>query len=304
MNESSFRRLRIAIIGGCQVVGLGAAAERLLPGAEVKIWHVGVYPKDTDEELLELLTSFDVVISQLSDWEPHVPLRITRLREQGLPVIYLPVAVFPGFHPDTTYIRQPNGLVHGLMTDYHSVIVAAVFSMGLPERRVPDLFNAFIFSELGYFDVFEEAKAALFANFAREGFDICPLFDLWIKQAGQFMYTVNHPHILVSATLCRLALVRAELLDPATPLPDDIADGLAGTFFWPIYPALARRIGLPGSTSFLRDAHGVAPGQLRELPLAEYISGCYSLYGGLAKDTLRVGSVATACERLDRHVVI
>lgn len=294
---------RVAIIGGCQIVGLAAAAQRLLPDADVRAWHVGVHPNDSDEELLALLSGFDVVISQLSDWDDHVPLRITRLRERGLPVVHLPVVVFPGFHPDITYLRLPDALLLGPMSDYHSIIAATAFALGLPEARVPALFNRFIFSELGYFEVFEAAKQAMFANFDTEGFDVRPLFDLWMKQVGQFMYTINHPHILVLASLCHMALARAGRLDPAVALPDDIDDNLAAHFTWPTYPALAKAIGFTGSTTFLRGIHGLPEGQPREWPLAEYIAAAYQLYSGLGGDALRVGDVASACERLGPHVV-
>jgi hypothetical protein len=298
MSDDTFKRLRVAIIGTCQVVGLAAAARRLLPGAEVNAWHVGVHPTDSDGDLLALLPGFDVVVSQLPDWDEHIPLRITRLRERGLPVVYLPVVGFPGFHPDITYIRGSNGFVHGLETDYHSVIIASAFTLGLPDWRVPELFNAYIFAELGYFEVFEAAKTALFANFGRERIDLHPLFDVWMQQAGQFMYTINHPHILVLATLCRLALARAGHLDATAPLPESIEDNLATHFVWPTYPALARRIGVTGSTTFLRRTVGLAEGQARALPLADYVSACYRIYDGLEKDALRAGVVATACERL------
>jgi len=303
MSDGTSKRLRVAIIGTCQVVGLAAAARRLLPGAEVNAWHVGVHPKDSDEDLLALLRGYDMVISQLSDWDEHIPLRITRLREQGFPVVYLPSLAFPGFHPDIAYIRGSEGFVHGLENDYHSVIIASAFTLGLPEWRVPELFNAYIFAELGYFEVFEAAKTALFANFGREDIDLHPLFDVWMQQAGQFMYTINHPHILVLAMLCRLALARAGHLDATAPLPEGIDDNLAMHFVWPTYPALARRIGLRGSTTFLRRPHDLAEGQARELPLADYVSACYRIYGSLAKDTLRVGVVATACERLGALVL-
>ena len=197
MSEKSSTPLRIAIIGGCQVVGLSAAAKVLLPDAEASSWHVGVHPSTSDDDLLELLPNFDVVISQLSDWDDHVSLRVSRLRERRLPLIYVPVIAFPGFHPDITYIRGPGGLVPGFKSDYHSIIIASAFVLGLPSRRVPGLFNAFVFSTLGYFDAFDEAKVALFDVFARENFDIRPIFDMWLQRVGQFMYTINHPHILV-----------------------------------------------------------------------------------------------------------
>ena len=295
---------RIAIIGSCQVVGLAAAARRLLPGAEVIAWHIGVYPKDSDEDILALLPGFDLVISQIPDWDEHVSLHISSLREHGLNAIYLPVLVFPGFHPDTTYINAPDGSMrHGLGSDYHSLIIASAFALGLPEQRVLPLFNSYVFAELGYFEVFEAAKKALLNNFQNAGFDLEPLFDIWIRQIGQFMYTINHPHILALATLCRVVLARADLVDVMVPVPENIDDFLAAHFIWPTYPALAKRIGLRGSTTFLAIANGQAEDQARELPLADYIAGCYRIYSSLEKDALRVGGVATACERLRAIVV-
>jgi hypothetical protein len=303
VSGQSAKPLRVAIVGTCQVVGLAAAARLLLADAEVSAWHVGVHPKDSDEELLALLPRFDVVISQLPDWDEHVPLRITRLRELGLPVFYLPGLVFAGFHPDIIYIRRSDGFLHGVDTDYHSTVVAAAFTLGLPEWRVPGLFNAYVFAELGYFDVFEASKAALFANFAREGIDLAPLFAGWRKQIGQFMHTINHPHIQALAGLCHLMLSQAGLIDAAAPLPAEIEDALAAHFVWPAYPALAKQIGISGSTTFLRRKVNLVEGQARELSLADYVSTCYRLYGDLPKDTLRIGVVATACERLEALVV-
>jgi hypothetical protein len=304
MSDEAFKRLRVAIVGSCQVVGLAEAAKRMLPGAEVSTWHIGVHPKDTAEEILAMLPNFDLVISQIPDWDEHKTLRITRLREQGLPVVYLPVLTFAGFHPDITYIRAPDGaMVHGLGTDYHSLIVASAFTLGLPEQRVPGLFNPFVFAELGYFEVFEAAKAALITNFGNADYDVRALFDQWMQQVGQFMYTINHPHIVVLATLCRLALVRAGRLEPVAPLPDGIQDSLAAYFIWPTYPALAKRIGLPGSTTFLTRAGDIAAGESRQLPLADYIAGCYHVYSSLAKDALRVGDLVKACDRLGAFVV-
>jgi hypothetical protein len=295
--------VRIAIVGNCQAVGLAAAATHMLPGAEVKTWHVGVNPKISDQELLALLPGFDLIISQISDWDEHVPLRISLLRAQGLPVFYLPGLVFAGFHPDLTYIRGPNGFIHGVEADYHSIIVAAAYALGLPDWRVPELFNALVFAELGYFEVFEASKAALFENFAQEGIDLKPHFDVWLREAAQFMYTLNHPHILVLATLCRIALAHAGHVDLAVPLPDGIDNALAAHFVWPTYPVLARRIGVPGSTTFLRRSLGLTPGQSRDLSLADYVAACYRIYDGFPTDLIAAGAVKTACERLKALVV-
>jgi hypothetical protein len=303
MTGETFERLRIAIVGSCQVGGLAATARRMLPGADVQAWHVGVHPTISDEELLALLPEFDVVIDQISDHDGHPLLQVAHLREVGLPVIFLPMLVFTGFHPDIAYIRGSGGPIRGLETNYHSIIVAAAFTLGLPANRVTDLFNALVFAELGYFDVFDAAKVALINNFDQVGFNLRPLFDVGLKEVGQFMYTIDHPHVLALALLCRLALARAGFVDPATPLPNEIGDYLAGHFVWPTYPALAKRIGVAGSTTFLLRNHDMPSGYQRELPLSDYVSASFCLYDSLPKETLRHGPVGIACERLSGLVV-
>jgi hypothetical protein len=303
MTKERFSPLRIAIVGSCQVVGLAAAANAFLPGSEVRTWHVGVHPKDSDEELLAQLPGFDVVISQIADQERHAGLGITRLRACGLPVVFVPVLAFQGFHPDMTYIHGPAGPVRGPESDYHSVIIASAFLLGLSPRRVPDLFNAYIYAQLGYFDVFESAKAALFTKYDEHGIDLRAPFAFWLKQAGQFMYSINHPNILVLATLCRMALAAAGHLDPDAPIPEGIPDFLVTDLVWPIYPELAKRIGIRGSTLFQRSLYWVPEGGSRDLPLAAYTARCFESYSGVPPESLRVGAVAEACRRLSRVVM-
>jgi hypothetical protein len=306
MIGGNFENPRIAIIGSCQVAGLAAAARAFLPGAEVAFWHVGVHPKDSDDELLVLLPQFDIVISQLSDWDGHTALRITKLRERGLPVFYLPVIVFPGFHPDMTYLHTPNGLVNGIDSDYHSIITASAFALDLPQWRVPDLFNAYVFAELGYFEVFDASKTALIANFSEAGIDLHPLLDRWLTQVGQFMYTINHPGILPLTMLCRLILAQAGCIDPDAPLPETVDDYLASQIVWPTHPALARRIGIQGDQTFLRRTYGLPEGQGRQLSLVDFVAASYRIYEGLDSETRSAcftGVIATACERL-RGIVV
>ncbi len=293
------KKLRIAIIGGCQVSGLGAAVRQLLPEAEVKSWHVGVHPKDSDDDLLVKLRGFDAVISQISDWDTHVALRITRLRDMRLPVIYLPVLVFSGFHPDCTYLRGPSGLIAGLGSDYHSTIVAAAFVLGVSEKRVPELFNSYIFAELGYFEVFEVAKEALISNFEKEGFNLRPYFDCWLKVVGKFMYTINHPHIFALATLSTLVLKMAGYIDASVLTPTGIDDYLSTHTIWPLYPSLAKRLNILGETTFMRQEYGLAVDQSRLMTLQEYTSGIYRLYENLPAQYLRTVDVIKVCERLE-----
>jgi hypothetical protein len=112
------------------------------------------------------------------------------------------------------------------------------------------------------------------------------------------MYTINHPKIFVLLTLCRLALAAGGLIDPQTPIPDDVDDYLSRQYTWPVYPALAQRLGISGSTLFARGLTGLAEGQSRNITLIDFIAGCYKFYVDTEKSVLRVGSVAAACDRL------
>jgi len=298
MSSSDLRKLRIAIVGGCQVVGLAEAARRFLPDADVQKWHVGVIAKNTPQLIADQLSQFDLVISQFNDAEKDSPLALSQLRNRQLPVIYLPALAFNGFHPDCTYLRDGRVYVKGPGTDYHSVIVAAAHTLGVPRKRVAELFNAYVFAELGYLNAFDAAKNAVIANFRMANFDLTAAFEIWLRQVGQFMYTINHPHILVMATLCQQVLAQAGYVDANDPVPEGIKDYAAEYFTWPTYPAIAKQIGIAGSTTFKRNSNQSPKGQCRELPLAEYISSCYDIYDGLEKGVLDTGNVATACQRL------
>ena len=297
-------KVRIGIIGTCQVVGLRDASCDMLPAADIECYHVGANPRITDEALLALLPKFDLVISQLSDWDNHTLLRISHLRSLKLPVFYLPALAFTGFHPDITYIRTESGaLIRGVDNDYHSIIIAAAHVLGLPQSRVSSLFNSFVFAELGYFDAFDASRKALLENFASEGIQLTSMFDRWVATLGRFMHTVNHPHIVPLASLARLALVRCGFLTSNTPVPANTRDYLGEHFVWPVYPALARRFGIGGSTTFLRHTGDLAEGQQRELSLADYIAAAYRAYDCIPGGLPRSGVIKTACERLEHLVV-
>ena len=274
-------RMQVAIVGTCQVSGLGLATQVLMPDAEVACWHVGVHPRATPAEIAARLPEFDLVVSQIADGSADNPLGISRLRERLASVVFIPIVSFTGFHPDATYILRPDGLVPGSLSDLHSAIVISAFLMGLSERRTTDLFNSFVFAELGYFDAFSAARAALATHFAAAGYEICSLLDQWHAQIGQFMYTVNHPHIKVLAALCRLALAQAGYVDFAAPLPAQMPDPLAASFVWPVYPPLAKRIGIPGSTIFQQAARGLKDGQSREVSLGTYVALSFAHYATL-----------------------
>jgi hypothetical protein len=103
------------------------------------------------------------------------------------------------------------------------------------------LHNSLVYAHLGYFDRFagdyEHLKRRLrVAGFALSGA---------VRGAPPvFMHTVNHPRIEVLFALARQA-VRLVGLTPRGAVPPD--DELARGYIWPVYPEIARRLGVDGN---------------------------------------------------------
>lgn len=295
---------RIAVVGSCQAHSIGGIAQAMLPNASIKAWHVDVWPIETQDEILAQMSGFDLIISQVSDLDPHDKLWSGSLRQTGVPVIHMPMVGFTGFQPDITYIFGPEGPVRGVGSDYHSILVATAFALGVPEHRVPMLFNTYVFAELGYLEVFQPAKAALLESYAAVGFDIAGQFEQWLRECGAFMYSVNHPHIHVLKTLTRMVLHRAGYVAADAPLPDGVEDYLGTAFRVPVFPPIALRVGVAGSTTYSLSRHDVEHGANRDLALHDFAAASYRLYEGVDRELLlATGGVAEARRRLDPLIV-
>ena len=113
---------------------------------------------------------------------------------------------------------------------------------------MPDLFNAYIFALLGYFDEYERARQFVIGKAKEVGYELEPHIVEWRKR-GVFMHIVNHPKIEVLAQLAQLGAKQAGLSGALAP-PEGVPDRLARCQTWPVYPELARRLGVPGSLTF------------------------------------------------------
>ena len=276
----------LAIVGSCQVVGLRAAAQQYLGDATIKVWHVYAGEGSLPEQIAPLLPQYDFVITQFNGDEL---LSLRKLTEAGVNAIYLPVVAFRGFHPDQIYVidREQNMVRIDGFGDYHSAVILSACLSGLSQARTLRLFNAAVFAELGYFDVFNAARAALIRNFAEAGYDIGGEFEAWLGSLGQFMHTINHPHVGVLAPLARLALIKCGLIDAGAPHPDVLpTDQLRVQLVWPTYPALAARIGVAGGFDVLGKGAHDRPDDARRVGLADVIARSFEVYRDLKPERL------------------
>ena len=292
MRADAYRGHRVGIVGSCQASGLGLWTQCLLPGAEVEFWHVGANPQSTPDLILSRLPGCDLVVSQIEDGGFGGRLDRVLLRDVCGQVIFLPMLVFRGFHPDCVTRVHDHGtrFFHGPMGPFHSALVIAAFRLRVPPSRVAKLFNTLVFRSAGYHTVFAESWTALLKSFAAHDFDLDAALADWMGE-GAFMYTDNHPHLRVLERLARMVLAKAGLAtaEPVCPPPDN----LACSVHWPVYPDLARPLGVAGSTLFRRSLNDVAEPD-RDLCLAAFIAGSYQAYEAAADIVFSANPVVDA----------
>ena len=157
----------------------------------------------------------------------------------------------------------------------------AAYRMGLPRARAEELFNAYVYGALGYFD--EDAKAETFLQRAAKQieWDFGAELQTWPRP---FVHTPTHPRIEVMMDIARGVCGRLGLEtapDAATP-----PDPFAGSGAWPIYPEIGKRLGLAGEMTFVSPFE-----QGRALGLEEAIAWYFAAYAKVPAEVLAVPRV-------------
>ena len=234
----------VIVLGNCQSYPMAACLRALNP--EIKVAALTWAEVRSTAQMERLLTIVDEVGAVLV--QPVNSPRVQRLSAGALAVrvahcVQFPRIQFTGFHPDA--VRALGRGETGLIGEWHSALIMAAYGMGLSEVRAQDLFNAYIYGALGYFD--EYGKAALFleATGGALGWDLSSELKTWPRP---FVSVPNHPRIEVMMDLARGACARLGIeVDPEAAAPPDpfLRSGA-----WPVYPEIAKRMGLAGRMQF------------------------------------------------------
>ncbi len=245
--------LRVVVFGNCQAYGVAQSLRRLLPDADVDCRPTIAPPSPSEVD------AADLVVGQPVE-DPRHPLSQTRLGALGRRFVAIPRIAFTGFHPDLFHSELKDKLPR--FRAFHSRIIAGAFLLGTPRDRVADLFNAYVYGALGYFDEF--AKAERFLIDSSPDLDLGPAITAWRKDV--FVHVPDHPKIGVLHAIAAMACRKAGL-EPqdAAPGPDHQATRTV----WAVYPEIARRLGVAGSLSVQPDIR-VAPMDLEALIGAFY----------------------------------
>lgn len=169
-------------------------------------------------------------------------------------IIDYPAITYSGFHPDVIRPLIDGRLVPGPMGTNHSSIILHAFRQGIARDDVASLFRDDVFDALG----FHEHKRASDDHLA-ESFRELGLYDIAIEReiaaSGCFMHCPVHPKLPIIAMLARAMLAKLGL-PPRISYPENImADEMAGMVVWPIYPAIAERLGLRGGEYIFQHKH-------------------------------------------------
>ncbi len=235
------------------------------------------------EKLREMLDGVDTVLAQ--------PLGLERLNREellrdGPRCVLFPAVHFTGFHPDA--VRSPEKRLRPLVGGWHSALIMAAWRMGLPAARTEELFNAYIYGVLGYFDEYAKASAFLLRLGARISWDLSTELANWPRP---FVHDPEHPMIEVMMSLARESCVKLGLEPEAQAAAP--SDPFLRLGEWPIYPEIAKRLGLTGDMAFAsRFGNG------RAFSLREVIDWCYAAYANASPEALALPRVDRVMELL------
>jgi hypothetical protein len=296
---------RVVIFGNCQAApmaqlmqamtgDMSARSFETTPGFLARL-HDGSFDLDAE------VKSADLVFVQMAG-------EVTQAIAQRLPgqvgkVRQLPPLSYAGFHPDCVYIRKAaGGYLQAAMGEYHSSIAFWAWRQGLIPTQAQQLFCDEVYDHLGFHALHGPAYKALVALGERSQLPLVQLIDRWMGQ-GCFMHTVNHPKLPALADLVAAALAR-EGIAAIEPAGAWLEDTLARWPVWPVYPELARRLGLQGSYDFKLDrGHCPEAQPVLTLPLDTYIESAYSAFAAQPAGTLECARVDTpAYAELTRFV--
>jgi hypothetical protein len=271
----------IAVIGNCQTESVVECLRALSPRAKIDRFFVNHMGSERSRlDAVASLKKYDLILSHNMTDARFGPFAREALEQQFSNVVFFPQIIFGGFHPDAATLVHEGRVWASPLGSPHSLLLAAAFRLKIPPERAVKLFNAYIFARLGYFAEYDLAKSALL-NFASElGYDLSAAIDEW-QSTGSFMYIPKHPTLRVLAHISARIAIKAGL--PITGSTAGLIDLLGFNVCLPVFPALAKRLGLPGSTTFKLKGKRFST-EVRKWSLEEFARQSYNLYSSYPRE--------------------
>jgi hypothetical protein len=282
--------MKVAVIANCQGESLVKCLSAMTDRLKVSCYMVHEIVADADQ-LERVLLESDYVFTQTS-LTPHLPDG-----HQGR-VVYFPAIAFSAYHPDLTFVRGRKAggaleTVSNPLSGYHSTIALFGYVYGISLDDILTFYHAGVYSRLGYFDQWDEARRQLLAEGEQCGMPVNSMFEKW-ADGDAFMYSSNHPTLRVVEDIARELLRRIGVKPLIDDVQEIVTDPLRAMPIWPKYPEIAERLGLQGNMVF--KPHEPE----RALTLTEFVTSSYECFGPYDRHSLEAVSVplVTVAQRL------
>jgi hypothetical protein len=265
------------ILGNCQISGLAKCMRVMNPSLEIESIGMSSIEKDVDYVRDQLRRS-DLVFLQTNAKNRFAEL----FSDESDRVLLYPRIYFAAYHPDIVYLQSAGRLVETSLGHYNSKLVLAGYLKGLTVRETTALFNRKVFQRIGYLDAWASALSVFLRDFRQTSLTLHDAPSKWLRR-GCFMYSINHPKLLVLADLARTMLL-ARGLEVRTSNPEEyVQDDFKAGPIWPVYPEIAAAYGIEGDYCFKTPAND---SDLRILDLSEFVEQSFAVYANLPRDTL------------------
>lgn len=268
--------MRLSIISNCQKDSLATCIAALNHGFEIDTYMI--------HEVMADVAQLRAILENSAFVFAHAPLRSVVPAELAHKVTYFPNIAFSAYHPDLTFARarKPGGdfeTVFGPLYVYSSAIAVFGYREGMALDEILTFYNAEAYARLGYFDQWQESRRQLLIEGEACHMPLGGLFDKW-SRGRAFMYSSNHPKLEVMEDIARELLQRVGMFAFPDSQHEYLPDPLKAQPIWPIYPEIAERLGLRGSTAFkINDPHGT-------LELRDFVRGSYDAFANYDRKTL------------------
>tara|TARA_R110000868_G_scaffold18003_2_gene78270 strand:+ start:19106 stop:21046 length:1941 start_codon:yes stop_codon:yes gene_type:complete len=268
--------MRLSIISNCQKDSLAVCIDALNHGFEIDTYMI--------HEVMADLDQLHTILNDSAFIFAHTPLRSVVPAEMAHKVTYFPNIAFSAYHPDLTFARAcRNGgepeAIFGPLHIYNSAIAVFGYKEGIPLDEILTFYNADSYARLGYFDQWTNARRELLTEGESCGIPLGALFERWSRNQA-FMYSSNHPILLVMEDIARELLQRIGMFYFPESKHELLQDPLKAQPIWPIYPEIAERLGLRGSTSFkINDPHGA-------MDMRDFVRNSYEVFSSYSPETM------------------
>ena len=247
---------RIAVVANCQSFGIAYAMDMLVEGATVEPIQILLNNRTTPRLLAKVLSDYDYVFG-LRYISNHLRGGDSFAFDHLLPhASWFPVFFFGGFHPDFLHLQAAGAPrpITNLFGVAHSAIVATAFRLGLSASAAISLMREDVYEALGYFDVWQASWNEMIEKSKECGLDYTSDMVRWMR-TGCFMHAPIHPKAHVMFDIARQLLKKAGIATRDVEFSHYSIDRLADDVVLPVYPAIARRLGLRGDHVFKRHSH-------------------------------------------------